>query len=173
MSRCAIADWASLTWAFDSANLPAALPSASPRGLEPGHSAFADQLPLELGQRREDAEHEAAARGRGVDLRALAGEHPQAHAAGRQVLHGVDQVGEVPAEAVELPDDEHVALSRVVCGRGRDPTLSPPGVPTRFLQEMPCKGSAALGCPRAGLRARENRRREAGAVPAGVTHVLG
>ena len=30
--------------------------------------------------------------------------------AGRQVLHGVDQVGEVVAEAVELPDDEHVAL---------------------------------------------------------------
>ena len=28
-----------------------------------------------------------------------AGEHPQAHAVGRQVLHGVDQVGEVPAEA--------------------------------------------------------------------------
>ena len=33
----------------------------------------------------------------------------RAHAAGRQVLHGVDQVGEVAAEAVELPDDEHVA----------------------------------------------------------------
>ena len=36
--------------------------------------------------------------------------HPQAYPAGRQVLHGVDQVGEVAAEAVELPDDEHVAL---------------------------------------------------------------
>ena len=59
------------------------------------HGAFADQLPLELGQRCEDAEHEAAGRGRGVDLRALAGEHPQAHAAGGQVLHGVDQMGEV------------------------------------------------------------------------------
>ena len=50
------------------------------------------------------------ARGRGVDLRPVAGEHPQAHAAGRQVLHGVDQVGEVAAEPVELPDDEHVAV---------------------------------------------------------------
>ena len=29
--------------------------------------------------------------------------------AGRQVLHGVDQVGEVAAEAVELPDHEYVA----------------------------------------------------------------
>ena len=49
-----------------------------------GHGAFPDQLPLE---------HEAAGRGRGVDLaRPLAGEHPQAHAAGRQVLHGVDEM---------------------------------------------------------------------------------
>ena len=61
-------------------------------------------------QRREDAEYEAAGRRGDVDLRALPGEHPQAHAADRQVLHGVDQVGEVAAEAVELPDDEHVAL---------------------------------------------------------------
>ena len=27
-----------------------------------------------------------------------------------RVLHGVDQMGEVGAEAVELPDDEHVVL---------------------------------------------------------------
>ena len=89
VSRCAIAAWAS----FRQRELPAALPSAGSRGLEPGHGAFAGQLPLELGQRREDAEHEAAG-------------HPQACPAGRQVLHGVDQVGEVAAEAVELPDDE-------------------------------------------------------------------
>ena len=38
-----------------------------------------------------------------IDLRALAGEHPQAHAAGRQVLYGIDHVGEVAAETVELP----------------------------------------------------------------------
>ena len=50
-------------------------------------------------------------RGRGVDLRPLAGEHPQAHAAaGGQVVHGVDHMGEVAAPAVELRDDEHVAL---------------------------------------------------------------
>ena len=36
----------------------------------------------------------------------LAGEHPQAHPAGRQVLHGVDQMSEVAAQPVELPDDE-------------------------------------------------------------------
>ena len=47
------------------------------------HAALLDQLPLELGQRREDAEYEAAGRRGGVDLRALPGEHPQAHAADR------------------------------------------------------------------------------------------
>ena len=102
MSRCAIAAWASRTWAFDSANVR---PPLRPRGREPGPSAFANQLPLELGQRREDAEHEATGGGGGVDLRALPGEHPQAHAAGRQILHGVDQVDEGAAEAVERPDD--------------------------------------------------------------------
>ena len=39
--------------------------------MSPALGAFADQLPLELGQRREDAEHEAAGGSGGVDLRAL------------------------------------------------------------------------------------------------------
>ena len=88
---------------------PAAVAAARPRGREPGPGAFADQLPLELSQRREDAEHEAAGGGGGVDLRALPSEHLSAHVAGRQGLHGVDQVNEGAAEAVKLPDDEHVA----------------------------------------------------------------
>ena len=41
VSRCAIAAWASRTWAFDSANVP---PPLRPRGLEPSQGAFADQL---------------------------------------------------------------------------------------------------------------------------------
>ena len=95
MSRWAIAAWAT---------------PLRPRGLEPGQGAFTDQRTLELGQRREDAEHGPAGRGGGVDLRALTGEHPQAHAAGGQILHGVDQMGEVAAETVEFPSDEYVAL---------------------------------------------------------------
>ena len=59
---------------FRQRELPAALSPARPRGLEPSHGAFTDQFPFELGQRREDAEHEAAGRGGGVDLRALTGE---------------------------------------------------------------------------------------------------
>ena len=87
VSRWAIEAWASRTWAFDSANF---LPPLRPRGREPGQGAFADQLPLELGQRREDAEHEAAGRRGGVDLRALPGEHPQAHAAGSVLGFDID-----------------------------------------------------------------------------------
>ena len=115
-----------------------------PRGREPGQGAFADQLPLELGQRREDAEHEAAGRRGGVDLRALPGEHPQAHAAGRQVLHGVDQVGAGAAEAIELPDDEHVASPErahaaveprvVVASAGRAVVVNVDRVDARGLQ---------------------------------------
>ena len=39
-----------------------------------------------------------------VDLRALTGEHPQAQAAGGEVMHGVDPMGEVAAETLEFPD---------------------------------------------------------------------
>ena len=81
-----------------------------PAALELGHSAFTDQFPFELGQRREDAEHEAAGRRGGVDRSGWTGEHPQAHAAGGEVLHGVDPMGEAAAETVEFPDHEHVAL---------------------------------------------------------------
>ena len=44
----------------------------------------------------------------GVDLRALAGEHPQAQAAGGQVLHGVDQVARLRPRR---SPDEHVTLA--------------------------------------------------------------
>ena len=37
-------------------------------GLKPGQGAFADQFPLELGQRREDAEDETAGRGEALNL---------------------------------------------------------------------------------------------------------
>ena len=44
-----------------------------------------------------DGEDERAGRGRGIDLRALTGEHPQTHAATRRVQRGVDQVSQVAA----------------------------------------------------------------------------
>ena len=118
VSRCAIAAWASRTWAFDSANV---LPPLRPRA-------------------------RAAGRCGGLDLRALPGEHPQAHAAGRQVLHGVDQVGEVATEAVELPDNEHVARSErthaavesraVVADAGGEVVVDVAAVDARDLQRV-------------------------------------
>ena len=45
-------------------------------------------------------EHRPSEGGGGIDLRALTHEHPQTHAAGGEVLHGVDQMGEVTAETV-------------------------------------------------------------------------
>ena len=72
--------------------------------------------------------------------------HPQAHAAGRQVLHGVDQVGEVAAEAVELPDHEYVARPEraqaavesrsVVADAGREVVVDVAGVDARGLQRV-------------------------------------
>ena len=71
----------------------------------------------------------------------MPGEHPQAHAAGRQVLHGVDQVSEGTTEAVELPDDEHVARPErahaavesraVVADAGREVVVDVAGVDAR------------------------------------------
>ena len=45
----------------------------------------------------------------GVDLR-VHRRAPKAHTSGGEVLHGVEQMGEVAAETVELPDHENVAL---------------------------------------------------------------
>ena len=52
--RWAIAAWASRTGAFDSTNF---LPPLRPGGLEPGYGAFADQLPLHLGEEPEQGDH--------------------------------------------------------------------------------------------------------------------
>ena len=65
---------------------------------------------LELRQGGEDAKYEAACGGGGVDLRALAGEHTQAHAASGQFLNGVDEMSEVVTEEIKLPHDKCVAL---------------------------------------------------------------
>ena len=87
VSRCAIAAWASRTWAFDSANF---LPPLRPRAraaLSPATVRSRISSRSNSTRRGEGAEQEAAGRGRDVDLRPLAGEHPQAHPAGRQILH--------------------------------------------------------------------------------------
>src|SRR3546814_2076641 len=76
------------------------------------HGALADHIPLKLRQCGKNAEHHPARWRRGVDLRALAGEHPQTDTAIRQILHRADQVGERSAEPVERPNDEDIAVAQ-------------------------------------------------------------
>jgi hypothetical protein len=78
--------------------------------------ALSDQVPLELRQGRKDIEHEAAAGGGGVDgfLHGL-----EADTTVGQSPDGVDEVGEGPAEAVEPPDDQGVAVAGVVEAGGQ------------------------------------------------------
>ena len=55
------------------------------------------------------------------------GEHPQPHAAVRQILHGADQMGEVATQAVELPHDKDIALAQgaQACLQARPVFLAP------------------------------------------------
>ena len=63
---------------------------------------------------------------------ALTGEHPQAHAAGGEGLHGVDQMGEVAAETVEFPDHQYIAFPQ----GGKH--LSSPGRSARMPEAKSC-----------------------------------
>ena len=117
-------------------------------------------------------------RGRGIDLRPLAGEHPQAHAAGRQVLHGVDQMGEVAAQPVELPDDEHVVLPQgaqtaveprpVVPAAGREVVVDVDRVEVRETGRgrpcSPCRREKRTFCATTPERRGPSEHREPGAA---------
>ena len=93
--------------------------------------------------------------------------HPQTHPAGRQVLHGVDQVGEVSAEAVELPDHEHIALAQdaqaavetrpVVADAGREVVVEV----DRVVRRRPPAGRRAAGPATGSRRSRRGRSRSA------------
>jgi len=82
-----------------------------------GNGTLTDQLTLELGQGGEDAEGKPPVRRRGVDLRAGAGQHLQPNTACAQILDRVDQVTQVAAQSVKLPEHQRVArLDRLQAG---------------------------------------------------------
>lgn len=84
-------------------------PRAAGRGGgEAGAGAFADEVALELAEGAEEVEGQAAAGGRRVDG---FGDGLEAHAACLKVGDGLDQVRQGAPEPVELPDDEHVAVT--------------------------------------------------------------
>jgi hypothetical protein len=58
----------------------------------------------------------------------LPGQHLEPDAAGGQVVDGVDQVVQVAAEPIELPDDEWVAVAMRFQARGEPgPVIASPG----------------------------------------------
>ena len=89
---------------------PAALLSTGPGRVEPGPGPLADDIPLELGQGREDVEDQLAAAGRRVDAFL---EAPEADLPFLELPDGFDQVPDAAAQAVELPDHEGVTLPEV------------------------------------------------------------
>ena len=61
-------------------------------------------------------------------VKPVAGQHLEADAACGQVVHGVDQVAEVTAQPVELPDHERIALpQRLEAGGQAGPVIAFPG----------------------------------------------
>lgn len=84
----------------------ASLSTSGTRCGQPRLGALPDQLPRELGQRGENAEHQLAAGGRGVDLGALTGEYLKTGTSFGKVLRRIDQVAQVvrgPAGRVSRP----------------------------------------------------------------------
>ena len=53
-----------------------------------------------------------SARGRGIDVGSLARKHPEPDFALHQVVDRVDEMAEVAAKPVELPNDQRVALAQ-------------------------------------------------------------
>ena len=81
----------------------------------------------------------------GVDLRPLAGEHSQAQAAGRQILHGVDQVREVylGLDGTGVP----VRPTEVAGRRGKQPDGSAKTREVKLATVWTAEGRDAEGRP--------------------------
>ena len=119
----------------------AAVAAAGASGRQPSMGALDDQLALELGQRRGDAEHQATVRRRGVEVGALAGQHLEAHAIAR-ALFGKEQFGSsiwpISGAACAVPLGTTQPCSVRALGARRcaacagAPTRPAPGTPSRW-----------------------------------------
>lgn len=87
------------------------------RGRQASLGTLNDQFALELCQRGKEAEHEPAVGRRGVDRGPLTGQHTQADATCRQIMHEVDEVPQIATDAIEFPGDKGVALSQALQAR--------------------------------------------------------
>lgn len=110
LSSCSVSAW---VFFFVQLPGPAAPPSAGSGRVEPGPGPLADDIPFELGQGGEDVEDQLPATGRRVD--ALL-EAPETDLAFLELAHGLDEVADAAAQAVELPDHEDVTGPEVCEG---------------------------------------------------------
>jgi hypothetical protein len=109
---------------------PAPGPSSSARRGEAGDRPLRDQLAVKLGEGGENPENELACRGGGVDRRTLTGENLQADTAGSEVVDCVDQVVQIPAKPIQLPDHERVTGAKRFQARGQaGAVIAPTGRP--------------------------------------------
>src|SRR5512135_2833747 len=92
--------------------LPAVFSTPGASCEQPRPGALANELVLELGQRREDPKDELPGRGGRINLGALTREHFEADAALGEILRRIDQMPEITAEAIKLPDHQHIALTK-------------------------------------------------------------
>jgi len=100
--------------------------AALARGLQPGVDALAQEIALEFRQRGKQMERQCAAGRRGVEM---LGEGMQCDTTLMEQGGGVDKLAERTRQAVQLPDNDHVTLPRVIkqphqlrsvgCGPGR------------------------------------------------------
>lgn len=81
---------------------------AGPGRRQSGFGSLGNQASFEFRERSEDAEHELARRGGGVDGCAVAREHLKADAALAEIVNDVDEMVQVASQPVEFPDDQGV-----------------------------------------------------------------
>ena len=91
----------------------ATLPSPQPSRLKPSIHPFPDEGPLELGKRGENPEHQFPLSTGGVDFLC---ETFQGNASLFQHLHRFDELPHGPGQTVELPNDNHIALTGHIPG---------------------------------------------------------
>ena len=105
----------------------ASLSTPSACGGKPCAGALGNQIALELGERGEYAEDQLACRRSCVDRRTLTSQNPQTHPSACKVMHDVDEVPQIAAKAIELPDDQRVALPKRLQARSESgPVVSFP-----------------------------------------------
>jgi hypothetical protein len=95
------------------------------RRRQSGVGPLGHQFAFELRKRRKNAERQATVCGCGIDLSPGARQHLQADAAHPEILDRVDQMPQIAAETVQLPDHQGVApLQRLETG-GQPGTVIP------------------------------------------------